>query len=968
MAGRPELLPQDYPQLTPVEDAAPEQELPQLTPVDPEQVPFLELQNQIDAPDEKLGVSVDPHGAVGSAVRASQNKQRLKDKYSDLEIAKVLSNQGKDGEYDPTLKFESNLGNITSTIDLARSDLFAEQYAKFKASYPMGSLAPIPTKYGGTVLVAKAKPGDPWRQVGGIGSTVESLLNETNVGAGAAGIAAGMLDAPLLGTAAAVGLGAAAGTYAKSKIENMRGYEFSTTGDIIKQAGADGILNALFEPVGWMLTGVKGKQGLMKAQTKLKFAELQEATGVPIYKGQASGPLVRSIYSITGPISQRQQRALLEQKNAVKALIEPRADVSALSSSYSDDELVNALDSMHSIILQKEGLGPRVANAPDTLQTAMTYSQALDIWDELATQGTDRLYNRAEQLARGEVISFDMRPLKQEVDNLSRSDYLYGNPRQLDDGTTETPNVDVEAPFSNPALARIAQNIRDIADIAVLNPDNTAYSALKKMRSEVGTIGSTAMGRDKMEADALYETLTETINSPMGGSPQFQQAWTVANDVYKTNHNFMRLSKIKAALNEGVRAEQLADNLLKPDVNFITALRRNLQSSRATAPAWDMLREGAIRDLVTNKAKDASEIIQAMVPQQRNAMFTPQEQNIINRVSLQTKQLENGPIKLLLGQADDSAGRVLQLAGDSKVTKAQIDQFLEPYGGPDSPAAQDLKASVFKTILDNSLVGEGTMQAGEKTIDPALLTRQLDNLFGSRRLDSLFTPQDIERFRNWERLGVVMAQATDFGSSLQKAELAGGFLPSNDATFLQPIERSHKLISSYITLAFRDRIGSYLSRPLDYKAILDSATGNESKKMMLQILRVNNNFINEKLEQANNREYMPSEPSPYELTPDEVRKVNQNRQQGSSGYGMDMLNMGIGAAKSIYNMLPGTGSEPPPPPAPAPAPAPAPPPAPAPQQQGAAPPMPSPMQQGIGSKYAALFPNDSLGAMASMRG
>ena len=61
---------------------------------------------------------------------------------------------------------QSSLGKIGLSFDLQRSNLFSEEYAKFKTQFPRGDIAPIQTDCG-TVYVARTNPSQPFRRIDG---------------------------------------------------------------------------------------------------------------------------------------------------------------------------------------------------------------------------------------------------------------------------------------------------------------------------------------------------------------------------------------------------------------------------------------------------------------------------------------------------------------------------------------------------------------------------------------------------------------------------------------------------------------------------------------------------------------------------------------------------------------------------------------------------------------------------------
>ena len=126
-------------------------------PLSPLGAELLVLKNVVDAPRtaaERIG-SMEPLGGLARP-RVSQARLDAVRKYKNLQINDVVS-KWKSSLYDPSESFVDSLSKMGLSFDLQRSNLFSEEYAKFKTQFPRGAIAPIQTDYG-TVYVARTNP------------------------------------------------------------------------------------------------------------------------------------------------------------------------------------------------------------------------------------------------------------------------------------------------------------------------------------------------------------------------------------------------------------------------------------------------------------------------------------------------------------------------------------------------------------------------------------------------------------------------------------------------------------------------------------------------------------------------------------------------------------------------------------------------------------------------------------------
>lgn len=984
-------------ELVPFEgEVTPEGEVPlppkkaplELVPISSEEdIPFIEIEDEL----KKYERSPTNRAEIGAFYK---QKQALRDKYDELQVNRVLKQFSSGGVYDPSSTFDMNsVGGFVKAADMkGRSDLFSEQWRKFKDAYPKGSLVPVETKFGGTMLIGRATPNEPYRKVGSWQADIAgAAVNEVTVGAALGTIAAttgglGLVPAVLL-----AGTGAAIGSLTGDKIEDVRGYQDSPWTSIAKDAAGEFLINGVFEGLGMYVTGAKGKEGFLRAQNKAKFAKLMNETGTPIFKGEAAGALWRAVYDVTRPLSTRAQRNEANRMFQMREQLIARrvGESSGVSSDVlSDEKLRQAIVDQRFETMQLQGLTPTGITKQE-IGTAMR--DAEDKLDSYLTEATDRLYGYAKKSADEEVTQFTLQGTHTDIDKIETGRFAYKRPEtKTVDGVPITSQElqQTNKPFADPKLKALVEEIKSLDPTVVANPKNNAFVAVMDLRSRAGALMNEAKdGQTKAEATAIWNSLSESLRNPIGGSPDFLNKWSVANETYHEAMKWRRAKETRYALGETNDAEAIAAQYLGPDqYDTLVLLKKQLDSmaadgaasaeaKRSGADAWEKLRRGYFVALTgsPDNLLNAPETMAKMGQEQLDLMIDPPIQKAIIRASENYNQMQSGPVQKLLAQNRSQAEKFAFLASNKSVTEAELEAFVAQVGGRDSEAAAGLRAAIFDRLINEGEVRIKT-EAGQLAVDPRKLNTKINEMFRSGRMNALFSDEDKAAFEKWQEVLTVVQKANSLGAQEATAQTATDFTPRSMG------QGGPGYLVKIAGIVGNDWLGGIMSKPLNVKKVLAAAENNEIKHTIKNALVVQGNILSNLQQQAWTLNNTMDDISPHDRNGNPINKeVIQEYYRTNpppsniGGSVIDFLN-GVGGAAKEY--VPFMGSEP----APAPAPGPQGSLQPAPRtgimsttnMAQAMPPRPTaPMAQpspAQGSKYAALFPRDSLGAMAASGG
>lgn len=867
-----------------------------------------------------------------------------------VEQAQLIDALKGAGAYDPSNTFEDENGWL-SLYDVNRSDENTEQTRKFKDKYPKGDLVYVPTD-NGNIAVARKSAEEPFRKLGNVGPIAATLTSPETLLSVAAGIGTGGSSLPIsMGLQFAAG---AAGSAIDDAIESSRGYQDSSYGSMAGDALLSGTMGAAAEPFARGLTGAigVGKEAHLSSYKPVVEAATSGDVEVPILRGQLGSPIKNTLFKFVSRFSPRAKTALREQRATFRSELERNANIDpAALAAMSDEQLDNYLNNAGAdIILSKLGGSVTTQNEVGKILTT-----ALQQYKNAGKAATDSLYSKAEGFGQYEM--WNANPLKKFAKEkltpvVGRAD-AQGQP------VADYGDVELSAPL-NRELKNIYEDINSLDPVIALHKGNSGLKQLMTLRTRVADLMlSDVPGSESKQVAQLYDELTKTIENPVTGNGAFVSAWREANDSYRNYMDFLRFGQVKAALNNKP-AEKVAEKFMQPgNLDFLKLVRSNLVADPATEPAWKALQRGFIDQFTknTDALASANSRIQKFSQEELDTLLTREEQKTLRIASFQAQQIKNGPASTMLKEFNTEGARILDLVKDANA--AELERIVKFAGGMDSDTAAALRGGVFQNLLHASeYVDDAT---GQMLVDPAKLSTTLSELRKSRRLSPLFREEDWRRFGNWEKVAAVVGRSSDEGSSIQAGEVASELAETPFSMLANPL----KPAKVFLKLAFSDTLGYVLSRPASYEKVLAATTNMEQKRRDRAAINATWQVLADLTKTYSERE---------DLTPEQETKR-----------AVDKLKETPGAWDYIKSMFTGGSSEPPAVPAPMEAPS-APPPI---GKQGALqppaaqgsmprtnmaaamppPPPQPPSPKGIaGSRYAALFPGDTLGAMAASGG
>jgi hypothetical protein len=890
--------------------------------------------------------------AVGSRVDDAARRERgmptAKEVTQRTVTAKLMDAVKGAGKFDPNSTFEDANG---WQISLGYSNENTEKLRKFKAKFPKGDIMFVPTSEG-TSIVARAHPNQPFRALGAKGETFAGLAN-AKTALGVAGAIAtggsGIIPAMLLQGAAGV-----AGSAVDDAVEAARGYQDSSWGSMALDAGINGLFSAATEPVARFFTGATSDSAVDIAKSFVPLAEA--GSEIPILKGQVGSPIKTTLFRQVSKISPQAKLKLREQRAALRELLAKDSEFTPeMLDSMSNERLSNFL-ALYGSDINLTSIGN--LTPVDRYAAGTALKKALTKFKEVGRASTDSLYAEAEAMGKYEVWNGE--PLKEFAEKNLQP--IVG--RADAGGEVVSEYGDVELSRLNKELAGIYTDISNLDKTITLHKENSGIKQLLALRTRTGDLLEMDLPASQNEQVAkLYKLLQDTIENPATGNDAFAKKWLEANVAYRDYKDFMRFGQVKAALTNK-SAEKVADMVFQPgNLDFITMAKNKMLADPDMAPQWDIVRRGFQERFYANTASlaKASDALDKYSQKELNTFLTAAEQKNLREASIQAKQIQNGPIKDMLAEFNTEGARILKLVEEGN--EAEVERLVKMAGGVDSDTAAAMRAGVFQNILN---AAEYTDRAtGQKLVNPSQVSVALTELIKSRRLGALFRPEDWKRFSNWEKVTAVVGDVSDEGASIQTGQIASEIAETPFTMFTNP----KKATSALLKLRFMSgTLGYILSQPASFEKVLATAANAPAKNRDRAAISATMIAMNNLQKTWAAREDL----EPIQQSERVVQQI-QNNDPGTWEY-----------LKEYFGGYFGGDEQPA---------APVAPPAEAPQPIGdqgslqpaprtgimsntnmaqAMPPRPSaPTAQpspAQGSKYAALFPRDSLGAMAASGG
>ncbi len=657
-------------------------------------------------------------------------------------------------EYDPTSDFQPGAVGYLNIADLARSPDLLNQQRKFQAAFgPSAELKRFPDPEGELRFYGRSSQDEPFRELPRAPMIAGTVVSEPTVGS-FLGVRGKAFGGPVM-TAVGTGIG----VLVQSMVETARGYPpEEDIGDTYARAAKEGLI------AGGTDVSFRVGTDLLFRRTVSDQAAVRAAAEEgfrPLKVGQISGAPVAVAYRQAGRLgmanipakTDAQMRSILD---AAKRQVAAGGD---LTDTMIDDivtaqqrELETLLSPTH---ITRKG-------------TAQALQDGLVMYDKAESARVTGLYNSA--IAKSADVTFDLTPAVDTAFTVEKG--VQARMKEVAKSGTETAAV---TPKPSGELNSVIQTLKALdpvmRKVVTAEGEWTAFEQVKALRTRLFDLKTdlNADGFTRRSAKDLYNSLTEVMDNPISGNPEFTKAWRAASSAHyvkESNLEKTYVGTIVSSADKNPEALQsLASRYFEPGhATELTTFRDLIDPG-----TWKQVREGFQADLMTtpdiSAARNKLRQFRARDPEGFDLLITPKEARDVEYYLNLRSRIESGPFQAVQRKNLTAGERVQYLLNNG--SEQDIADLVKLSGGPSSDATRALKAGVYSRFLTEASV---PTTSGQVVIDPKRLLRVAEDVQQSGKLNALFGPDDWKRLLNYQVYAKTLAETSDAGTSIMVAE------------------------------------------------------------------------------------------------------------------------------------------------------------------------------------------------------
>ena len=625
---------------------------------------------------------------------------------------------------------------------------FEDRQLYFKKHHPEGKYSRIPTGGGKFIEVYSLTPDGDVFAVDNVGlGTLPQTTGAITANVGnftTVGSLVGTVFSPLIGTTVGASLGnlvdqAIADETSLNNVELLQGLD---KGDAAILGIVDGIIAKFLPGLGGKLkqgiTGESGASILAKKTSGPQALEAQQAAErleLPLFGAaqlatenkliQAAFTQTAGTSSIPGRLLNKQQRALYErlQEKAATNFDSFTAEELSTYTKFQQDELA---EQVYQLVANKfggtlpegmtlEGIERGIRDSASKLQ--ISHNELID-----------EAYKKAFNTAGSDSVVFDLTPLKTIARDIQLGTQIRTTPKRVDKAgraidakgrLIPTPTTRAEGELSG-ELKEITNALINVLDPKVSKlvvkdqgkkKSFDALSQLKGLRDRASRLMNDQ--NDSKSAKLIVDAIDEILENPVGGSKEFLKFYDEAKTLVKLKSDTLNASNIASMFSRksDVMPNELAEKFWtgqfsSRDWDYFTKMAKGAAGNKPDAKiaAQQLIadvQDGFITWLYQNPAKTQERIRNIMeADSDLFAKIVPDigDRKALENISQKSSWLQSDGVQAAMNRRMTVGERALTAINE--MTEAEIIQFINKNGGIDGKTATDMRAAVFKKILD----------------------------------------------------------------------------------------------------------------------------------------------------------------------------------------------------------------------------------------------------------------------------
>ena len=710
-----------------------------------------------------------------SAIELGEARQRSATAQAEEQLGAPLARteQGRLAEFDePGLRF-----------DLARSNLLQEKLDKIKASMPDIEVKPFDLP-DGTQSLALRRPGEEAftlldsgevttlsdiADIGGIAVSAETAATVI----GAIRTRGASLIMRMIGT----GLGGSLGRALDIGTEAARGFEDDPLVDVFGDIAIAGVLGAggeaLFALPRRGARGAIGRGTITLSPEELAAERTAREVGIPgLTPGQAN-PALQRIEQQSAATSKAVPQFRASQARAALESLKSMAGKIGNIKNLTDEALEKVVETMRRDVFNiVTDVGK---TTPEVMGRALKKARTESV--RVAKNFLKRRYDKA--LAAGEDAGFDLTPaheraaiIKKGVKGKRTIEFQavddQGKPLFDAKGkpVLETKEVAVQLRRLDSELSSVVDDILKLDADVMAFEGSSAFEQMKTLRTRLFDLkNATVQGKETIQnrfAGQLWSDLTQIMENPIGGSPEFVRLLRSANRgnvTFERTLEIVDLKRIAAETEPG----QLGPLLFQPFKSKTLRILKRVISKEKFAQFKDGVSNMLLRDpLNINRTLDQF----LRDPSSLRAVFSEAEEGILRVVGRRFERFTSNPIVDMLKKQTALKEKFQTLF--AKGSAGDLAQIIEKSGGKNSKVGRALAAGLIENIADTAT----RVAKGKDVLNFGTFISEVGRLERKGVLDAVLQPSQIKALKDKQFLSSFLDVPADVGASMRGASIA----------------------------------------------------------------------------------------------------------------------------------------------------------------------------------------------------
>ncbi len=610
---------------------------------------------------------------------------------------------------------------------------------------------------------------------GELGDLAGNLLNfETLLGTAASFLPGG----PAI-RAGRTALGTGGGDIIDTAIDKLQGQDTRDTGEVLTDAAVSAAIGAGGEVASSGLQGFFNfalNRGSVKPSIRTLQDSVREANKIiesdPHLReatvGQQGNRFVRTVEAQSERLADPIVAYKLGQSHGLEASV--REFAGELDYSAIDDEALDRIVNNGRFQARQEIADDlRIGNTDRDAGGRALQSGLFDLEDPssyiaASTVNINRKFQQASELASGQDIAFDLKPIRALISEIEQGKPVPG-------GGNASPEITGE-------LRAVIDSIKGIEGDLIPNTfeiDGQAFSgleALREYRTRLNSFFSDPTLRGTVEeanAKRLRAEITKMIENPVGGDDSFVKALQAANTAYKEQQETLELDFIRH-IADSDEPGQLIDWLVSSErpQNTVQVLKSLVPEGR-----FRQIQDSVVSDLVNNPGRISSALdAVGRDPRTRTVLLSSTQQRQLSQYAQQVSRIDKSQLSQLVNNQTAMGDRALQLVTEGTPTDIKL---LEEEG-----------VDVASTFLNKMIQDATETVEGRTFVNPKSFSDNLETLFQSAQatenMSRLFDDETLKFIRDRQRVASLYAGlANGGGAGLQINELVANVASLNPA-------------------------------------------------------------------------------------------------------------------------------------------------------------------------------------------